>query len=521
MFKLLSNRLVISFPSTSLRAGLGLLIVLCCSCGTKESQTGRAIDMGGKPLADETKPEIVKEKPKEPPIVEAPAEPNLVAKIGDYVITKQELEERLMRELRRKYGHYGSEEEPLDAKMVLTKMIAEKAMVMDARERNYLEHEMVHKLVKQFKQGELVRLLTQRYLQGKIEVTDSEIEEKVKANPRLDKKNAKTILERTKANNLVNEYYSELNKKLHVQKVSDNFPKAAEIHQRLFLHPKEPKRINFIRGEQIRNELSPEEEDIVLAIYDGGKVSLKDWFETLCDMSPPSRPRDLDTPEGVERLLDKALREPVFVAEARLAGLDKDENFLKQAKKEEDKRLLYEIRNETIKNIKGPTDEEQIIAYFNKNKEAFRIQKKLKIDQIWCQDRNTAQKAKAELDSGRDFESVRQKYSLEKKGHHADRYPSNEWTFFEDLWKGEPNEIVGPVKGFYHDGFKWRIVKILEKKPGQLRKYSSNMQNGIRLKIQSKLRKEALKRYQKELLEKFPYEIYADRIKDIAPLNIP
>ncbi len=508
MIKLLFNRLAIFF--------LWLLIVLCCSCETKESETGRAIDMGGKPPAVETKPEIVKEKPKE-----ASVEPNVVARIGDYVITKQELEKTLMKELGQKYGHYGSEAGPVDAKTILMEMIAKKAMVMDARERSYLEHDMIRQLIKQFEEGMLVRLLLQRYLRGKIEVADSEIDEEVKANPKLNRSRAKTILERTKANNLVNEYYSKLNKKMHVQKVSDNFPKAAEIHQRLLLHPGKPRKLNFIRSEQVRGELTREEKNLVLATYDGGKVTLRDWFDILCDMSPPSRPRDLNTPEGVERLLDRALRGPVFVAEARLLGLDKDENFLKRVRQEEDKRLLHGIRNDTIKNIQGPTDEEQIITYFDKNKEAFGRRKRLKIDEIWCQDLNTAQKAKADLDSGRDFESVRQEYSLDKKGHHADRYPGNEWEFFEDIWKGEPNEIVGPIKGFYHDGFKWRIVKILEKKPGQVKEYSSNMQNRIRLKIQSKRRKEALQKYQKELLEKYSYEIYADRIKDIDPLNIP
>lgn len=508
MVKSLSNKLALPF--------LGLLILVCYSCDTKQAGTRGEIDTADKAAAAETKPGIVKGKPKEPP-----AEPNVVAKIGDYIIKKQELEERLMKELRRQYGRYGGEDELIDAKTVLMKMVAEKAMVMDAREKNYLEHEAIRRLVKQFEEGMLVVLLQQKYLRGKIEVTDSEIDEKVKANSRLDRNGAKTILERTKANNLIDEYYGELNKKLHVQKVSDNFPKTAEIHQRLLLHPEEPRKLNFIRGEQVREELTREEKDIVLATYDGGKVTLRDWFDVLCDMSPPSRPRDLHTPEGVERLLDKALRRPVFVAEARLVGLDKDDDFLKRVRQEEDKRLFSGIRNETIKYIKAPTDEEQIIAYFNKNKKAFGIQKKLKIEQIWCQDHDTARKVKAELDSGRDFESVRQEYSLEEKGNPVDKYPSNEGMFFEDLWKAEPNEIVGPVKGFFRGDFKWRIVKILERTPGQQREYSSDMQKGIGRQIQREKRKEALQKYQKELLKKYPYEIYADRIKDIDPLNIP
>jgi len=37
----------------------------------------------------------------------------------------------------------------------------------------------------------------------------------------------------------------------------------------------------------------------------------------------------------------------------------------------------------------------------------------------------------------------------------------------------------------------------------------------------SEQRNALLEKYGKELLEKYQYEIYADKIKDIDPLNIP
>ncbi len=541
MGKLFYSKVVLSF--------LGLLIILCCSCGTKESGTGEVVDTTSKLIADETKqleskqPEVKspegkqpaaekpeptskeqeEKKPEEPPVVEAVTEPsNIVAKIGDYVITRKELEESLMTKLQPdEYRGPSEQAEPLDAKTVLMEMIAEKAMMIEARKLNLTERETIRTPIKYSKEGKLLGMLLGGYVQGKVKVTESEIEEKIKADPNLSRDHAKAMLERTQANKLIDEYYSELYKKLNVQKVSDNFPRAAEIHQRLLLHPKEPSKMAFIRETQVENELTPEEKRIVLAKFDGGEVTLKDWFDTLCEFAPPSRPKDLHTPAGVERLLDWALSKAVFVSEAELLGLDKDRNLLEQLKEEEDRRLLYEMVNELVKDIKGPTNEEEIIAYFNKNKEAFGIEKQLKIDQIWCQDRNTAEKVKAELDNGKDFESVRQEYSLLKKGNPFHTSPSVEGMFFDDLWKGEPNEIVGPVKGFYRDGFKWRVVKILEKKPGQMREYSSDMKEHIKWRIVSEQRNAALAKYRQELLKKYPYEIYADRIKDIDPLNIP
>jgi len=303
--------------------------------------------------------------------------------------------------------------------------------------------------------------------------------------------------------------------------VSDNFPKAAQIHHRLLLRPQKPRKVGFIRISQIKDELTPVEKNIALATFDHGTITLKDWFDALCELSPPSRPRDLNTQQGVEQLLDRALRTPILVSEAGLLGLDKDENLLKQVKEYEDRILLNKIRSEKIKDIRGPIAEEQIIAYFNKNKETFGTQNTLKIDQIWCQDLKTARKAKAELDNGKDLESVRQTYSLEKKPNPFNTSRSSEGLFFKDLWKGNPNEVVGPIKGFHTDGIKWRIVKILEKTPGKVKEYSTDMKNMIESKMLNEQRNEAMEKYRKELLEKYSYEIYDERIKDIDPLDIP
>jgi hypothetical protein len=125
------------------------------------------------------------------------------------------------------------------------------------------------------------------------------------------------------------------------------------------------------------------------------------------------------------------------------------------------------------------------------------------------------------LDGGKDFESVKQTYSLYKEGKPFRTSPGSEGMFWQDLWKGDPNEIVGPMKGFYRDGIKWRIVKIWEKRPGQVREYSENMKNQAKWRLMDEQRKAVMADYRKQLLEKHPYEIYADRIKDIDPLNIP
>jgi hypothetical protein len=211
---------------------------------------------------------------------------------------------------------------------------------------------------------------------------------------------------------------------------------------------------------------------------------------------------------------------PLLVVEAESLGLDEDQELLKQVRDYEDRLLLNQARAEVYKDVNEPSAEE-ITAYFNNNKEEFATGESLKIDLIWCDDLAKARKAKAELDEGKDFEQVKQEHSLEKQLKPYTAREGSEGLFWKDLEAGDPNDIVGPIKGFYRDGIKWRMVKILERKPGTPKEYAANMDPQIKDRIMTKQRNALLAKYSKELLRKYTYQIYLDRIKDIDPLDIP
>jgi len=458
--------------------------------------------------------------------VKVPVDPNIVASIGDFTITKQEFEKQLLMEIYpRGYESFGEQTELPDNEAVLMKMVAEKAMTLEARAQGYLkEDENLSRTVKRFRERRLANLLLQKQLQDKVNkvtVTEAEIQQRMKISPKLDRTKAEAMVKRTKVNMLLESYFEQINQKLHVTKLSENFPKAVQIYQRLLNQPKKPRKVPFIRNYQMREELTEEEKNIVLAKYDNGNVTLNDWFNALGEIAPPSRPKNLNTTAGVEQLLDRALRLPLLVTEAGTLGLDKDVNLLRQVKEYEDRMLLSRIKSDKYKSLNQPTAEE-IVEHFNKNKEAFRTGRMVKVNMIRCENLKTALEAKAELDSGKDFESVRGKYSLEKKGKpFINTYASSEGIFWKDLWEADPNEVIGPIKGFYRNEVKWRIVKILEKEPGEIKEYSSDMDRRIKDKIMSERREALLEQYGRELLAKYPHNVYAERIKGIDPLDIP
>jgi hypothetical protein len=501
MMKLSLNKLTLSF--------IGLSAIFCTLCLAKAQTPRTRIRRPVRPRPAAAKPAAEK-----PPVV--------VATIGEYNITKEDLQKRLLQELRPfNYGNYNEVPEPVSARQVLLEMVAEKAMIKEARKQGYLEKdESLASLIERYRDRQLVNLLLQKQLQPRLIVTEAEIQKRMKADPKLTKPRAEAAIKRIKARILFSQYYKYLYQKLHAKKITENFPKVVEIHQRLLNEPKKPRKGNFIRIAQTKEELTPDEKNMVLATFDKGKVTLKDWFETLTEMAPPSRPKNLDTVKGVEQLLDRALSTPLLLAAALEHGLDKDKDFLQKLKEYEDLRLLNKVRSEKFKQVKEPTDE-QIKVFFGKNMEIFRKGKNLKIDMIWLPDLKTAEQAKAELDEGKDFEEVKQKYSLNKKTKAFNTYPGGEGLFWKELWKAAPNDVVGPVKGFYRTGVKWRIVKILEKNPGELVGYSSDLDNRIKDKMMSDRREDLLQQYRKELLKKYDYKIFDDRIKDIDPLDIP
>jgi len=526
-----------SFLGKSALFFLVALMMLGCSCESKDYKGHPVAGTTGKPKIIErgqpkvkpveTRPAAVEEKPKVQPVVEKPGGPSsVVAEIGDYVITRGELERRLIPELRAHPDEYIKENGTVDAEALLLKMIAKKAMIMEGRKQKLLEEPLTKSRLKRFRDSRLANDLLRKELPVKIKVSESEIDEKIKSNPKWSRSRAKVMIEREKAGKLVEQYYEQLYVKLHVKKLKANFSKAAKIYKRLLLHPKEPQKLRFVRGKQVEEELTPEEKGLVLATFDGGKVTLQDWFERLCLHAPPSRPKDLYTAKGAEKFLDRVLKLPVFVAEAQSQGLDKNEDFLKQVRNLEDGILERMVVNRKYKEAKRPAKEE-LEPYFNKNKDKFKRPATVKIDEIWCADLKTAQKVKEELSGGKDFKSVKEEYSLSKKEKPLNVSANREGNFFKELWNSEPNKIVGPMKGFYLDRkkrltqVKWRVVKILGKKPSKAREYSSGIERDVRNKILSERREAVLAKYRKELLGKYPYKIYSERVKDIDPFDIP
>ncbi len=443
----------------------------------------------------------------------------VVARIGPYSITREELEKQWLMDLRPyDYDYYDEDAPPPDAMETLVKMVGEKAMILEARAKGMLENDRIEDTAKRYRQKRLASLLVQTRLEGKVKAAESEIEAKMKSDPKLDRAQAEQMVKRDKARALWSRHYQQIYKKRNVKKLKENYPKVRKVHRRLLHDPGYPRRQSWILNSQVRNQLTPEEKQTVLATFDEGKITLEDWFNSLCDVVPPRRPKTAND-SVVEKFLGAALQIPLLVAEAKSLGLHKNPELIEQVREYEDRLLLGKVRSAIYKDVNEPT-KQQMMEYFKENKETFGTSRSIKIDPIWCDSLAEAGKVRAELDEGKDFAQVKQKYSIEKELKAFTTQPGSETIFWDKLWAADPNTIVGPVKGFYRDGVKWRVVRVLEKNPAKPKEYDEKMLPQIKNRMMSEKRDALLAEYRKELLGKYTHHIYADKVKDIDVLDI-
>ena len=444
-----------------------------------------------------------------------------VAKIGDVTITKAELIERLAQEIRPQRYDYDPEKPAPTPEGVLQKMLAEKAIALEARQQGVLDDETVRGSLDRFRTRQLISLYVNDYVMENVPVSDAEIEQTVAADPNLSREQAEMKVRSTKVRPVLDAFYQQLLKKFNVEKVTENFPQASRIYQRLKTQPKEPRKqtVFWITNQQIREELSDEEKQIVLARYTGGQVTLLDWFKALGDIAPPGRPKNLRTSEGVDQLLDRTLQPVIWMAEAVARGYGKNEQFLEQLRTREDMLLLGKVRSDRYKAVEKPSDEE-VKAFFEAHPERFAKNASLKVEQIWCPDRETAEQIKQMLVDGDSVESANAAHGLKENAKAYNIFPSSEGVFWEEIWKAEPNDVVGPVKGFYDTGIQWRVMKVLEKTPAEARPYSETIANQVQSALMSQRRDEIMAAYEAELLAKYPHEVYTDKIEDVDPLAV-
>ena len=457
------------------------------------------------------------EKAPELPVITDASE--AIAKIGDLEVTGQDLHKEILSALQPNPRRFRPNVEPVEADAILLQLIGDRALVLDARQQGLLNEGSAPDRIKRYRLKLLVNALAKTVVPTMPEVSDEEMTEFIKENPKATAQDAKAKLANNKAAAIMEEFYQDLVKTRNYKVNSPNCAMGAKVYERLQKKPVKERKQFWVQNYQFDEEVTDQEKALVLAEWDGGKFTLTDFFDALSQVAPPGRPKDLVTGKGFESFLARMIRRPVMQTEALSRGLDKQPEVAADMRAYEDRVLMSAARSRINEKVVEPS-EEDLKAYYNLTIGQADLMTRMKVDEIWCKTRDEAQKARVALDEGKDFNEVQATYTLAEKPRPQTETPQSMGLDWSALQGAQVGDVVGPVFGHFNRGPAWRVMRVVEVEerdyPG-LNKVKSSIQE----EIHEARRDELMNQKRAELLAEMPYEILTAQPEVFDPRYIP
>lgn len=443
-----------------------------------------------------------------------------IAQVEGQVITGAQLRERFIREIGPSREALFPGEQAVTLEYVADLLVREKAMVLDARAQGMLNDPDISWSLERTRRGLLIDHFVEKVMRPAVTVTDDQIDAQLKKSPKMTREQATQFAQNNVIRSNIPKLIKELNSTLHVQKPRNNMTVAAALYEKLLRRPEmaRAKNMPWILKEQMLEELTPAQAGLELATFDGGAMTLLDLMKIVHGMVPIKRPKNLVTAKGIETVVDASLGGALIEAHIKSLGLDKDPEVIQKISQREDQRLLALIVSRKAKSVAQPTEDE-IQARFDEIKDQLKPDQLVKLQTIWCKDRQSAAQAKRALDQGRAFDEVSKQMGQDAQtSTPTQTTASSETIFWSKLWSAEPNQVVGPLQGFSRNEIKWRVLKILEKKEGKPVTPESRGPDGVHSEIYQQRKEAVLKPYQDELLKKYDHKVLKSRLAAFNPI---
>lgn len=149
-------------------------------------------------------------------------------------------------------------------------------------------------------------------------------------------------------------------------------------------------------------------EDKLVAKVNGKEITRADVMKFLNDMGPQMA-MQFQSPEGIQRVVDEMVNQELLYLDAKATNLHEEEEYKKLLESTEVTLLKNYAFNKAI--ASKPPTEDEIIDYYNNNKDAFGNPETLQASHILVENEEKAKEVIEELNSGLSFEEAASKHS--------------------------------------------------------------------------------------------------------------
>ena len=208
--------------------------------------------------------------------------------------------------------------------------------------------------------------------------------------------------------------------------------------------------------------------DKILAVVNGEEIKQSEVDNFIQALG--YRGAQFNNEEGRKRLTDELINRKLLFFDAKKSGLDKDEIYVKEVKKQSEE-LLKDFAMANIINSVRVSDED-LKEYYESHKDSFKVQPTFTASHILVESEDLANEIKEKIDNDGDFTELAKEYSTcpsKEQGGDLGTFQQGQMVkeFENALLENEIGDIVGPVK----TQFGYHIINIKDKTEGKVKSF--------------------------------------------------
>ena len=208
--------------------------------------------------------------------------------------------------------------------------------------------------------------------------------------------------------------------------------------------------------------------DKILAVVNGEEIKQSEVDNFIQALG--YRGAQFNNEEGRKRLTDELINRKLLFFDAKKSGLDKDEIYVKEVKKQSEE-LLKDFAMANIINSVRVSDED-LKEYYENHKDNFKVQPTFRVSHILVESEDLANEIKEKIDNDGDFAQLAKEYSTcpsKEQGGDLGTFQQGQMVkeFENALIENEIGDIVGPVK----TQFGYHIINIKDKTEGKVKSF--------------------------------------------------